>query len=78
MIMVLGRCSSSPCFVASLNITPEDVIATSVDRSQRSGSASSALRIGLPNASPTMAIMFTLSRSIVSSISPMSRLRTPG
>ncbi len=61
--------------LASLHITPEEIMATRLDRSQRSGSASRARSIGLAKASPTMAIMLTPSRSTVSSSSTASNER---
>src|SRR3546814_1425604 len=52
---MLGLCSSSPCLVCSLHITPDDVMAISEDKSHRFGSAPRAPRIGLAQASPTLA-----------------------
>ena len=71
-----GGGASRPSFVSSLHITPRRaMISTSDEMSQRPGSASSARSIGLANASPTMAIALTRSRSIVSSSSSTSKCR---
>ena len=61
--------------VSLLHITPDDTIATRLERSQRPGFSSRVRRIGLPNASPTIAIVLTPSRSIVSSSTTGSKLR---
>ena len=47
---------SRPALVSFDHITPDDTMTRSVEMSQRSGSASSARRIGLANASPTIDI----------------------
>ena len=70
-----GWCLSRPCLTASLNITPDEATRNRLARSQRPGFSSRALSMGLPKASPTMAIWFTRSRSIVSNISMTSNLR---
>ncbi len=59
----------------SLNMTPDENTTRRLERSQRPGSASRARSIGLANASPTMAIEPTPSRSIVSSNSTTSKWR---
>ena len=41
-----GRCASRPRLVSGLHVTPDDVIARRPERSQRSGSASSAASSG--------------------------------
>ena len=61
--------------VSLLHMTPDDTIATRLERSQRPGFSSRVRRIGLPNASPTIAIVLTPSRSIVSSSSTGSKVR---
>ena len=70
-----GWWASRRCLDSSLHITPEEIMATRLDRSQRSGSASRARSIGLAKASPTMAIMLTPSRSTVSRSSTASKVR---
>ena len=70
-----GWCSRSRFLESSLHITPDEVIMNRLERSHRSGSASSAARIGLAKASPTRAICWTFSRSTVSSSSMTSRCR---
>ena len=45
---------SRPSLVSFDHITPDDTITRMVEKSHRSGSASSARRIGLANASPTI------------------------
>ena len=64
-----------PALVSAAQMTPLDTMTRSEEMSQRSGSASSALRIGLANASPTMEMLLTLSRWIVSSSSTGSKWR---
>src|SRR5438105_674807 len=54
-----GWYSSRRDLVSWLHMTPEEVMTNTLEMSQRSGSASSALRIGLANASPTMTHMLT-------------------
>ena len=71
----VGRCLSRACLTGSLHMTPEDATMNMLARFQRSGFSSRARTIGLPKASPTMAIWLTPSRSIVSNISTMSRRR---
>jgi hypothetical protein len=66
---------SRPALVAADQITPEETITRSDEMSQRSGSASSALRIGLANASPTIDIELTRSASTVSRSSTGSKRR---
>ena len=66
---------SSPALVCDDQITPLEMITRSEEMSQRSGSASSASRIGLANASPTIDRLFTRSRSTVSSSSTASKCR---
>ena len=70
-----GLWASSPCLTGSLHITPDDVIITRLDRSQRPGLASSVRTIGLANASPTMMSELTRRASMVSSSSSMSKWR---
>ena len=73
--IIPGWCLSRPCLTGSLNITPDDATRNRLARSQRPGFSSSALSMGLPKASPTMAIWLTRSRSIVSNISTTSNFR---
>ena len=70
-----GWWRSRPCLVSSLHMTPEEMMPTRLVRSQRSGSASSAARIGLAKASPTMIRPLTFSRWTVSSSSTGSNCR---
>ena len=56
-------------------MTPDEMIPSSVERCQRRGSSSSAAKIGLAKASPTIAITLTFSRSIVSRSSTGSNRR---
>ncbi len=63
------------CLESSLHITPDEAIMNRLDRSQRSGWASSWSRMGLEKVSPTSAICCTCSRSTVSSSSTQSSLR---
>ena len=58
---------SRPCLVSFDHITPDEMTTRRAERSQRSGSASRARRIGRPKASPTIVIDLTRSRSTVSS-----------
>ena len=67
--------AASPRLVSSLHMTPEETMPSSVDRCQRLGSRSSASKMGFANASPTIAIVFTLSRSTVSRSSVASNRR---
>ena len=69
---MFGWWARRACLDASLHITPEEMMAMRLDRSQRSGSASRARSIGLAKASPTMAIVLTPSRSTASSSSTAS------
>ena len=71
-----GLWASIASFTGSDHITPEDATSIRLDRSQWPGRASSALTIGLPNASPTMVSAPIRSRSIVSRTSVQSRLRS--
>ncbi len=71
----VGLCRSKPRFVSSLHMTPDDTIPSSVGRCQRRGSLSSASKIGFANASPTIAIVFTFSRSTASRSSVASNRR---
>ena len=66
---------SSPAFVCDDQITPLDTMTRSEEMSQRSGSASSARRIGLAKASPTIDIELIRSCSTVSSSSTASKRR---
>ncbi len=75
MINIVGLWPSRPCLVSWLNITPEETMATSELRSQRSGWASRARRIGLPKASPTTAVLCTPSASTTSRNSVASKVR---
>ena len=72
---MLGWCLSRPCLTGSLNITPDEATRNKLARSHRPGFSSRALSMGLPKASPTMAIWLTRSRSMVSNISSMSKRR---
>ena len=72
----LGAWARRPCFTGADHITPDDVMTRSDDTSHRSGSASSAARSGLAKASPTMAMLLTRSRSIVSRISTTENRRS--
>ena len=74
-IIMPGWWASRPCLEASLNITPDDEIMNRLEMSYLPGLSSSTRSIGLAKASPTMAIVKTRSRSMVASISSMSRLR---
>src|SRR3546814_19534950 len=74
-IIIPGWCRSRPCLYSSLNITPELEIITSDEMSYLSGDASRARSIGLANASPTIAMALTQSRSMVASISALSSVR---
>ena len=49
-------CASRPSLVASDHMTPDDTITRKVEMSHRSGCSSSARRIGLANASPTIEV----------------------
>ncbi len=71
-----GWWRSIASFTGSLHITPELVTSTNDERSQRSGSASSAATIGLANVSPTIVSAPTFRRSMVSSISSMFSFRS--
>ena len=64
-IIIPGWWARSACLESSLNITPELEIITRLERSYLPGEASRARSIGLAKASPTMAIEFTDSRSMV-------------
>ena len=66
---------SSPALVSADHITPHDTMTRRDEMSQRSGSASSARRIGLAKASPTIDIELIRSRSTVSSSSTGSKRR---
>ncbi len=66
--------ASRPFFVAVDHITPLDTITRNDEMSQRCGSASSARRIGLANASPTIDIELMRSACTVSSSSSGSNL----
>src|SRR5438045_2358921 len=55
----LGRWPRRPALVSWLHITPDDVMARTLERSHRPGWASRAASIGLAKASPTMTTMFT-------------------
>ena len=66
---------SRPVLVAADQITPLDTMTRSDEMSQRSGSASRALRIGLAKASPTIDIELMRSVSTVSSSSTGSKWR---
>ena len=70
-----GWCASRASLDSWLHITPEETMATRLERSQPPGLASSARRIGLAKASPTMAMLVTASRSMVSSSSTASKVR---
>ena len=61
-----GMCFSRPRLISTDHITPDDTIATTVDRSYLPGFSSSSFSIGLPKASPTIAILVTPLRSTVS------------
>ena len=75
MSIIVGLWRSRPSLDSWLHITPDEVIMNTDERSQRSGSASRARRMGLAKASPTMVMACTPSRSVTSSSSPMSRWR---
>ena len=64
-----GLWRSSPAFVSADHITPLDMITRRLEMSHRCGSASRARSIGFANASPTMEMLLTRSRSMVSSSS---------
>ena len=66
---------SRPFFVSAAQITPDETTSRRLAMSHRPGSASSARRMGLANASPTIDIEFTRSRSMVSSSSTGSKWR---
>ena len=75
MSTILGWCSNNCCLTSSDHITPEDVIPRRLARFHLPGFVSSALRMGLPKASPTIDIKLIPSRSIESRSSEASKLR---
>ena len=67
VMAIWGMCSSRPFLFSWLHMTPEEPIWPTLERSQRPGFASSASRIGPAKAWPTITIVFTFSRSTMSS-----------
>jgi hypothetical protein len=66
---------SSPRLFSWLHIEPDELIALTLDRSHRPGSASSASSIGVEKARPTMTILVAASRSVSSHSSMALNLR---
>ena len=75
MSIMVGWWCNSARLVSSLHMTPDDTKARSVASFQCPGRSSRAARMGLAKASPTMATVFTFSRSTVSSSSTGSKRR---
>src|SRR5262245_10296462 len=70
-----GMCRSKPCLLSWLHITPDEVMASTDDRSYRPGLASRCCSIGPANASPTMTIELAWFRSTSAHSAPASKCR---